>query len=122
MSRKRVTYRPSKAGGVLGVVTGVIFILIGIFVAIPSFGPFGILWTLIAVGITITNGYQAFGGKYVGPQIEIEDDPTNPTGTVQSHSDSDPKARLEQLQELKDAGLITDQEYEDKRTEIMRSL
>ena len=59
--RRRVTYRPSKASGVFGGVVGGIFVLIGLFVAIPTFGAFGILWTLIAVGITGMNLYQAFG-------------------------------------------------------------
>ena len=41
--KKRVTYRPSKAQGAFGVVWGGVFILIGLFVVIPVFGPFGIL-------------------------------------------------------------------------------
>ena len=52
MKRRRVTYRPNKAQGALGVVFGVIFIAIGLFVVTPVFGPFGLLWTLMAVGIT----------------------------------------------------------------------
>ena len=59
MKRRRVTYRPNKAQGALGVVFGVIFIAIGLFVVTPVFGPFGLLWTLMAVGITAANGYQA---------------------------------------------------------------
>ena len=55
MARKRVTYRPSKAGSALGGVVGGLFVLIGLFVAIPTFGLFGVLWTLIAVGITGAN-------------------------------------------------------------------
>ena len=35
--RKRVTYRPSKTGSVMGGVVGVIFVLIGLFVVICSF-------------------------------------------------------------------------------------
>ncbi|MBQ8851933.1 MAG: SHOCT domain-containing protein [Oscillibacter sp.] len=34
----------------------------------------------------------------------------------------DVKGRLEQLQTLKDAGLITKQEYEQKRQEILKEL
>ena len=74
MKRRRVTYRPSKAQGVFGVVWGGIFVLIGLVVVIPTFGPFGILWTLIAVGITVMNGLHAFGTRYVGPEIRIEDE------------------------------------------------
>ena len=74
MARKRVTYRPSKAGSALGGVVGGLFVLIGLFVAIPTFGLFGVLWTLIAVGITGANLYQAFGKGYVGPEIHIEEE------------------------------------------------
>ena len=72
--KQRVTYRPSKSSGVFGGVVGVIFVLIGVFVVIPTFGPFGILWTLFAVAITGMNLYQAFGKGYVGPEIHIEED------------------------------------------------
>ena len=64
MARRRVTYRPSKASGVIGVVFGSIFVLIGLFVAIPTAGPFGILWTLAAAAITAGNAYAAFGKKF----------------------------------------------------------
>ena len=61
MARKRVTYRPSKAGSVFGGVAGIIFVGIGLFVAIPAFGPFGVLWTLLAAGITIDSFLLEFG-------------------------------------------------------------
>ena len=115
MGRKRVTYRPSKAGSVFGGVVGVIFVCIGLFVAIPSFGPFGILWTLIAVGITAFNFYQAFGKQYVGPEIHIEEDDGGKPA-------AGPQERLRQLQELYDQQLITREEYERKRQEILRDL
>ena len=72
--KKRVTYRPGKAQGVFGIVWGGIFILIGLFVAIPVFGAFGVLWTLAAVAITVMNGLRAFGKKYTGPEIQIEEE------------------------------------------------
>ena len=61
MKRRRVTYRPSKAQGVFVVVWGGIFVLSGLVVVIPTFGPFGILWTLIAAGGAVMSFYQAFG-------------------------------------------------------------
>ena len=123
MRRRRVTYRPSKAQGAMGAVFGGIFILIGLFVVIPTFGPFGILWTLAAVAITVMNGYQAFGKGYVGPEINIEED----TPQVESPSPTPPadlnaKERLEQLQALLDGGLITREEYDKKREEILSRL
>ena len=133
MRRRRVTYRPSKAQGAFGMVWGGVFILIGLFVVIPIFGPFGILWTLAAIGITAMNGYQAFGKKYTGPEITIEEDnaqmpdvqPSSPAPEIHDHIPStalDAKERLEQLESLREAGLITQSEYDRKRREILERL
>ncbi len=123
--RKRVTYRPSKASGVLSGVMGAIFVLIGIFGAVPIFGAFGILWTLAAVAITIANLYQAFGKEYVGPKIDIEDVESMPVSDREDQipaTGSSVQSRLEQLESLKAAGLLTKQEYEDKRQAILKDL
>ena len=123
--RRRVTYRPSKAHGVFGAAVGGIFVLIGFVLVIPTFGIIGILWTLIAVGITGMNVYQAFGKSYIGPQIEIEEEDARPFPAKTENgfsSVSDAKRRLEQLENLRDAGLITDREYRQKRQEILKDL
>ena len=122
MARKRVTYRPSKSGSAFGGIVGIIFILIGLFVIIPTSSMaggfamiFGILWTAIAAGITVMNFYQAFGKKYVGPEIHIEEEEARPAASA----GPDAKKRLEQLEELKKAGLVTEEEYRKKRAEIL---
>lgn len=128
--KKRVTYRPSKAQGAFGVVWGGIFVLIGLFVVVPAFGAFGLLWTCAAIAITGMNAYRAFGKGYAGPEIHIEEDEDGPTATYSApepheHIPStapDAKARLEQIKTLKDAGLITDREYEEKRRAILKEL
>lgn len=111
--KRRVTYRPSKASGIFGGVVGGIFILIGLFFAIPTFGVFGILWTLFAVGITGMNLYQAFGKGYTGPKIDIEDD---------GETAEDPEERLKKLQGLYEQRIITTEEFEEKRKEILKEL
>ena len=124
MSRRKVTYRPSKAGSVMGGVVGCIFVLIGLFVIIPQFSMaggfallFGIAWTVIAAIMTIVNFYQGFGKKYMGPEIHIEED-----GVSADQSKGTPQQRLEQLQSLYDRRLITQEEYEQKRQEILKEL
>ena len=97
--RRRVTYRPNKVNSVISGVVGGIFVLIGLTVVIPSAGLFA-------------NLYQAFGAKYIGPQIEIEDEPDG----------GDAQARLEQLRELYEKNLISREEYEEKRREILKEL
>ena len=118
--RKRITYRPNKAASALGLVVGILFVGLGFFVVIPTFGAFGVLWTLIALGITVANGYQAFGSRYVGPEIHIEED--DPSPAAPAGEPGDVKGRLEQLEGLRSAGLITGEEYEAKRREILDRL
>lgn len=113
--KRKVTYRPSKAQSVLGGVVGVIFVLIGLFVAIPGAGIFGLFWTAVAVAITATNFYHAFGKGYIGPDIEISDEGEAPAA-------ESPEDRLRKLQSLYDQRLITPEEYEEKRKEILREL
>ena len=115
---RRVTYRPGKTAGVFGIIWGGIFVLIGIFVAIPHFGAFGILWTLMALAITAFNGYQAFGKGYQGPKIYIDED-GEPT---QAPPAGDTQQRLEQLRTLYDQRLITQEEYDEKRKQILEEL
>lgn len=111
----RVTKRPGKASGAMSAVVGGIFVLISIFVAIPTFGAFGILWTLMAAAMCVYGIYSAFGKHYVGPEITIESD-------VQNTQPDDAGSRLEKLQQLYDSGLISQDEYEAKRKEIIAEL
>ena len=130
--KKRVTYRPSKAQGAFGMIWGGVFVLIGLFVVVPTFGAFGLLWTIAAIAMTAYQGYLAFGKNYAGPEIQIEEDEnfqretgSSPTSADHNHVSSTaltPQKRLEQLNTLKDAGLLTDQEYKQKRQEILRDL
>ena len=127
--KRRVTYRPSKAQGAFGLIFGMIFVLIGLFIVIPSGGGiFGVLWTLGAAVITGMNAYQTFGKNYVGPEIKIEDGErpiSPPPAETHDHIPStalDTKRRLEQLESLKSAGLIDDREYRQKREQILKEL
>lgn len=130
--KKRVTYRPSKAQGAFGMIWGGVFVLIGLFVVVPTFGAFGLLWTIAAIAMTAYQGYLAFGKNYAGPEIQIEEDEnfqretgSSPDSADHNHISSTaltPQKRLEQLNTLKDAGLLTDQEYKQKRQEILRDL
>ena len=113
MAKKRVTYRPGKVQGVFGVIWGAVFVVIGVTVAIPHFSLFGVLWTLLAVAITGYNAYLAFGKGKVGPEIYIEDD---------AAPASDAEERLTELRNLYDRRLITEEEYQAKRKEILDKL
>lgn len=117
--RRRITYRPSKAQTIVGGLMGAVFVAIGIFVVIPASGMFGVLWTLFAAVITVSNLYAGFGKNYAGPEIHVEEDAS------QAQSDSEAGGstrRLEELRALYDRRLITQEEYEEKRKEILKEL
>ena len=70
MARRRVRVKPGKAQSTMGFIMGIVFVLIGLFMVVPLFGLFGLLWTGMAVVITVINGLNAFGKKGV-PTMEI---------------------------------------------------
>ena len=114
MRKRSYRYRPSKVQSIIGIVAGGLFVLIGLFVVIPTFGLFGVIWTLFAVGITAGNAYAAFSGKGYGSWEMTEDG--SPAG---AESGLDFEERLQMLQRLYDQRLITRDEYDKKRTEIL---
>ena len=129
MAKRRVRVKPGKAQSTVSFVVGLAFVLVGLVMVVPTFGPFGLLWTGVAVAITVINGLNAFGKKGV-PTMEIyseEEDDEVPSPAREDHDHIPSTAlttqeRLEQLQTLKEAGLLTDEEYRNKREEILREL
>ena len=123
MARRRIRVRPGRAASLMSFVVGIAFVVIGLVAVIPMAGPFGLLWTGVAVAITVMNGVNAFGKKGVA-SMEIETEEDGPAGGARQVPAAAPDARerLEQLKELEAAGLITQKEYEEKREEILREL
>jgi len=127
---KRVRVKPSKSQSVMGFVVGLIFCCIGAFFVIPTFGVFGIFWTLIAVVITVTSAINAFSKNgVVTKEIIIDDDGGTVHGrgmhgydiSVEDDSEtvSDVKKRIANLKDLYDAGIITKEEFEQRRRAII---
>ncbi|MBR4074341.1 MAG: hypothetical protein IKK22_02865, partial [Firmicutes bacterium] len=118
------------AGAMVGGIVGVFFVLIGLFVAIPQAGLFGIIWTSVAVFIAGTNLYNAFSEKgIVSHTIEIDEDGNidyapGPEEEIAYRVDpgSTVEERLNRLNDLYDKRLVTSREYEEKRKEILKDL
>ena len=108
------------------------FVIIGVTVGIPGAGMFGVLWTLVAasfvviavVNIVRKNGMahrvaydveQDMGENIVGM---MEDAPPPCEDGVKGSAEE----RLTELRNLYDLRLITDEEYEAKRQEILKEL
>lgn len=96
------TYPPNLTQVVVGMVWGGILALVGLLVLIPAFGGFGVFWTLIGVMFTVLHAWQFFVKKY----------PVS--GKKQGAS-----RQLDQLESLRAAGLMTEQEYRRKRRELL---
>lgn len=141
---KKIRYRPGKAQAGLSFAVGIVFIILGVTMVIPMtfgsgmapIGLFGLAWTGIAVYNTVVNGKILFGkvdedlyGSYEITDTTAEGAAPPPTAAP-SAGDHDhipstalnAKGRLEQLEQLKGAGLLTEAEYREKRKEILREL
>ena len=114
---KRMRYQPSKSQSIFSGVVGIVFCLIGLFVVVPTFGPFGLLWTAIAVFMTVRSFAMAKGKADMGSYV-IEDESEN--GGAKSGKTAE--ERLSELQNLYDRRLISTEEYEQKRKEILEEL
>jgi hypothetical protein len=115
-----------KASGLFGAAIGAVFVCIGLFIAIPHFGLFGVFWTLLALLMTGFNAYRAFGPQALAEEndyagVEASTLPP-PQVNVDQNDEPSPEERLRTLAKLKADGLIDEDEYYWKRDEIMREL
>ena len=97
--RRRMRYRPSRANCIFGGIVGIIFTCIGLFVAIPTAGAFGVLWTLIALAMTVYQFAMA-AGKVSAGSWSIEEEDEGRDGAPGGKSAQD---RLTELRQRKNA-------------------
>lgn len=115
MGNKRIKVKPTRGQAGLGFVMGIAFCIIGVTVVIPQTGMFGVIWTLGAAFITFTHFKNAFSEEGMAvKEIIVEEDCYVQDNTVEQ--------RLETLESLYQKRLITQEEYETKRQEIMKDL
>lgn len=133
---KKIHVRPGKTESKIGFIVGLLFCLLGVVVVIPIFGIFGVIWTAIAGLITYSNYRNGFTDSPIDNHvIEIDEDGSD--RTIVTHkkgirqyleieddtkSEDDVEMRLVKLQNLYHQGLITQEEYEQKKKEILDEL
>lgn len=138
MSRK-IHIRPGKGQSKFGFAVGIIFCLIGVFVVIPNFGIFGLLWTAVAGYITYVNYRNGFTDKQIHSHV-VEIDENGEDVIITSDTEAGRRAykaegadsterqeesveeRLKKLTNLYAQSLITKEEYEQKKKEILKDL
>ena len=98
----------------VGFFGGFVFLGLGLFLIIPIFGVFGVIWTVFAGIITAYHGYGLFSkGGVALYEIEAE----SQSRPVISFVD-----RLSKLEEAKSRGLISESEYQTQRNRILSDI
>lgn len=118
MARKRIKVQPSKGQSKITFFVGIVFCLIGVFVVIPSAGLFGVFWTAMAGIITYTHFRNGFTEEGIPTQEIIVDE----NDYSQYEESNDIENRLRKLESLYQQGLITRDEYDEKRKELIDQL
>ena len=123
--RRNIRYKPSKGASIL---TGIIACAMGVFGLVAmqdmmygfgsEFMAFQIIWSLAAFGIGIYNFLMAAGIVKYNSGYEIVDE----TDEGGKRAPSDTEARLKEVQSLYDRGLISEEEYQQKRKDILDRL
>ncbi len=117
MAPKRIKVKPGKTQSKIGFIVGIIFVVIGCVAVIPIFGPFGILWTGVAGVIAFTHFKNGFSDEGVAThEIIIED---GMDAVHHSDDQEDIEAKLIKLNSLYEQRLITKEEYDEKRKELL---
>jgi hypothetical protein len=110
----RILVKPSRPQAALGMMVGIVFIGIGLFVAIPTFGVFGIFWTLVAGAITVFHAMNVFSQRGLAhTEIEVRKGAGLPEDELPFDE------RLRRLERCRQDRLISEEEYQRKRQEII---
>ncbi len=124
-------------------IVSIVFLVIGVVMLLPNVPIFGLVWILFCVyfiGIAV----KSMAGKPASRRRTDGQEPARPAssaaprpaesqrgdrrtyqpaGQEHDHIRSvalSPQRKLEQLETLRDAGLLTDEEYREKKREIMK--
>ena len=118
--RRNIHYKPSKGASIFGGIIGCAMGIFGLF-AIPDMGAmigFKAIWCLMAFGMGIYNFLLAAGIVKYNGGYGITDESDD--GAKERKSDAE--VWLEELQTLYDRRLITEEEYQEKRRDILDRL
>ena len=135
MQRRRMTYRPNGVQGKnwILVIWGVILLIVGFGTIMSTSAALGAVWTLVAVFLIVSGARKALAPKNASKlddspvdfSYEPDDTPQEETDTPQVHDHIPSQApsvqeRLEQLRSLKEAGLMDNAEYEQRKKKLFK--
>lgn len=115
---RRLRVRPNPAGSFIGGFVAVAFVIVGITVAIPKAGAFGVVWTLGAAVMAVVKFYNALSDEGLADHVvEVPDEHPEPEAPP-----ADAEARLLRLEKLRAKGLLTSAEFRTRRGKILDEL
>lgn len=117
MAPRKIKVKPGKTQSKIGFVVGILFVILGIVVVIPTFGLFGLIWTGVAVMIAFTHYKNGFSDEGVATHEIIIEDGMNTTRRKADGEDIE--AKLMKLNSLYEQRLITKEEYDEKRKKLL---
>lgn len=138
MQRRRITYRPNQVQGKswISVIWGVILLIVGFGTIMPISAVSGAVWTLVAVFLIVNGIRKALAPKNasklddsVEKVVSRIQNKAPEKKTVRSKQEThdhipstalDVEARLEQLRSLKEAGLLDNAEYEQRKEKLFK--
>ena len=121
--KTRGKVKPSKPVSFMQMIMGGIFACVGLFVVIPTIsktdGPvwFGLLWTFAALGGAIVGAINLFSDEGI-PTEEF----SFTSRSTESSNLLTVEQRLKDINSLRDKGLITEEECEAKRAELLKEI
>ncbi len=136
MQRRRMIDRPNQVQGKnwISVIWGVILLIVGFGTIMPISAVSGAVWTLVAVFLIVNGARKALAPKNASKldnSVEQVVSRVQNKGkkTVRSKQEThdhipstalDVEARLEQLRSLKEAGLLDNAEYEQRKQKLFK--
>lgn len=117
MATKKIKVKPSKMQSKIGFIIGILFLILGFVVIIPTFGLFGIIWTSIAGLIVFINYKNGFSDEGIATHEVIIEENVNSSNS--SNNNDDIEKKLTKLNSLYEKNLISKEEYNKKRKELI---
>lgn len=118
MAPKKIKVKPGKTQSKIGFIVGILFVILGVVVVIPTFGLFGLIWTGVAAMIAFTHYKNGFSDEGVATHEIIIEDGMDVTEIHDAGEDIE--AKLMKLNSLYEQRLITKEEYDEKRKEFLK--
>ena len=116
--KRNLQIKPSKPVGVVQMIVGGVFAIIGLTVVIPALskadGPvwFGLLWTGLATAGAIMGAINAFSDNGIPTEEIVSDSADTPNNRPTED-------RLRELDDLRRKELVSEEEYAETRQRIL---